>query len=219
MYIPKQRSPWEQMLPQILGQLAVMKIQQNFQAKQAEMQREHELTKEAIEKRYEVALKTHEAERKFGEKVAERGGRRYIMTPGGLVYAKEPSKAVTSKTAPKGTQQIISPEGRRYLMPPPVPVTVGGQTIGYQRGTKFEKAPASITKGITPSTLEKEYKWIKSLPEEEQKKAKEFIAWKYSVDPFRVLLQRELEEEGIEMDTMGRQPGETAEEYLERIGE
>lgn len=146
MYIPRRQSPWEQMLPQMLGQMALMKIQQNYQAKQAEIQREHELTLGEQEKRYDIFLKTQEAERKFGEKAAEVGGRRYIMTPGGLVYAKEPSKAVTSKTAPKGTQQIISPEGRKYMIPPPVPVTVGGQTIGYQRGTKFIKAgPESVT--------------------------------------------------------------------------
>lgn len=144
--LQQQRSPWEQMLPQILGQLALMKVQQNFEAKQGEIEREHELKKEAITKQYDIAIKRQEAERKFGEEPAKKGGRRYMMTPAGLVYAKEPSKAVTSKTAPAGTTQITSPEGRKYMIPPPIPVQVGGQTIGYQRGTEFIKAgPESVT--------------------------------------------------------------------------
>ena len=36
--LQKQYSPWERMLPQILGQLALTHIQQNFQAKQNEME-------------------------------------------------------------------------------------------------------------------------------------------------------------------------------------
>lgn len=38
MYIPRQQSPWEQMLPQILGQMALMKIQQGYRAKEQEME-------------------------------------------------------------------------------------------------------------------------------------------------------------------------------------
>lgn len=139
MYIPRQQSPWEQLLPQIIGQMAVMKMQQNWRTKEAELEREHEQTLAEQEKRYNIFLKTQESERKFGEKIAEIGGRRYILTPAGPVYAKEPGKPVTSKTAPSGTQQIVSPEGRRYMASPPVPVQIGGQTVGYQRGTKFIK--------------------------------------------------------------------------------
>lgn len=222
MYIPRQRSPWEQMLPQIIGQMAVMKMQQNYQAKEAEIQREHELALGEQEKRYDIFLKTQEAERKFGEKAAERGGRRYIMTPGGLVYAKEPSKVVTSKTAPKGTAQLVSPEGRKYMVPPPVPVKIGDQIIGYQQGTKFIKKPLGA-RGITPSSLEKEYKWIKSLPKEEQEEAKKFIEWRVSMDPFRKLMQQALGNKDIEteleLESIEPLPGETAEEYLDRIGE
>lgn len=226
MFIPKQRSPWEQMLPQIIGQMAMMKVQQNYQAKQQEMELSEkmalaggkELTPEEVKtpkqqgyrraqirgKTYRIPMSTEEQLQQ--QNIFKAGEHLYQFKNGGVIR-------ITDKESQYQPKLFVDKDGNYKWIEP-------GQSV--PKG--FKKWTATSARGITPTKLQKEYEWIKSLPKEEQKKAKEFIAWKYSVDPFRVLLQKALEEGDLEepgsiSGESERLPNETTEEYLERIGE
>jgi hypothetical protein len=49
MYVPRQENPWERMIPQLLSQLALMKIEQNLALKQAELKEKRKYKTKRLE--------------------------------------------------------------------------------------------------------------------------------------------------------------------------
>jgi len=223
MYIPRQRSPWEQMLPQILGQMALMKVQQNYRAKEQEMEFAgqvgiaggKELMAEEIKtpvqegyRRFKYKGKTYRVPITTEERLAEKG----IYKLGTELYrdlGEGQLQRITTKeyqpqlfTNPKtGEQKWISP--------------------GEKVPTDFIKA-YKPTK-TTAATLQKEWEWLNKLPPDERKAAMQYIRERQQFDPMGLIMMRSIwggelpEGIGEEIPETTPLPGETAEEYLDRI--
>lgn len=141
MYIPREKSPWEQYLPQMLTQLALMKVGQNFQAKQAEV---------------EATRAQTIREQEFGAKVGLAGGKE-VSPKTATMRGPWPG----GKKEVRGTPQAVPGQRRFTAYGKTFEVPMGGEEILRESGI------VPLTGGLIAQ--QKDGKWmITKLPKEYQ---------------------------------------------------
>ncbi|NIT59326.1 MAG: hypothetical protein GWN00_24820, partial [Aliifodinibius sp.] len=204
MYIPKQRSPWEQMLPQILGQLALTKVQQNFQAKQLDM---------------ELATKGFEdVPEEMRDKPAEAGYKRFAVKGGRLLRRKKTlEESLGEANIVKAGDDYFQFDPNQKTFTPLTDTETGdfkhqwfvnkkgeGKWVkpGEDPGEGWKPWSSAVEKGLAPPTRQRLYEYYKKLPDKEQNQFKKFMAI-FGLDPIDVLMA-----EGVFNEEETETPGE-----------